>query len=95
MAQWTASRHRSVVPLTSKPSTMFSFTRLPFAFPTFSFPSISLPAAIQSRFVAFVLQKSIGHLVKPGQLDSNQINAQIGSGYVEIKDVEVNEDVRT
>jgi autophagy-related protein 2 len=45
--------------------------------------------------VAFVLQKSIGHLVKPGQLDSNQINAQIGSGYVEIKDVEVNEDVRT
>jgi autophagy-related protein 2 len=47
-------------------------------------PSISLPASIQARFISFVLKKSLGHLLKPGQLDVNQIDSQIGSGYVQV-----------
>ena len=72
---------------------MFSFISLPFTIPTFSLPSLALPASIQTRFIAFVLQKSLGHLVKPGQLDSNKITAQLGSGHVEINDVELDERV--
>jgi autophagy-related protein 2 len=72
---------------------MFSFIQLPFQLPTFTLPSISVPASIQRRFIAFVLQKSLGHLVKPGQLDGNKINAQLGSGYVEINDVQLDEQV--
>ncbi|KAJ7905574.1 hypothetical protein B0H14DRAFT_2660774 [Mycena olivaceomarginata] len=51
-------------------------------------PSISfaLPSSIQGRFISFVLKKSLGHLVKPGQLDIDQIDSQIGSGYVQVND---------
>ncbi|KAF7363504.1 GP-PDE domain-containing protein [Mycena sanguinolenta] len=54
-------------------------------------PSISfaLPASIQGRFISFVLKKSLGHLVKPGQLDIDQIDSQIGSGYVQVNDVQL------
>jgi hypothetical protein len=48
---------------------------------------------IQGRFVSFVLKKSLGHLLKPGQLDSHQIDSQIGSGYVQINDLELNPEV--
>ncbi|KAG8693382.1 autophagy- protein 2, partial [Ceratobasidium sp. 395] len=54
--------------------------------PTFG---IALPANIQRRFLSFVLKYFLGHLVKPGQLDDHKIDAQIGNGRVEIKDVEL------
>lgn len=73
---------------------MFSFFQLPFQMPSFSFPSISLPASIQRRFIAFVLQRSLGHFVKPGQLDGEQVNAQLGSGFVQINDLELDDQVR-
>ncbi|KAJ6547632.1 hypothetical protein B0H19DRAFT_1221605 [Mycena capillaripes] len=55
-------------------------------------PSISfaLPASIQRRFISFVLKKSLGHLLKPGQLDIDQIDSQIGSGYVQVNDLQLN-----
>ncbi|KAJ6630872.1 hypothetical protein B0H10DRAFT_2160244 [Mycena sp. CBHHK59/15] len=54
-------------------------------------PSINfaLPASIQRRFISFVLKKSLGHLLKPGQLDINQIDSQIGNGYVQVNDLEL------
>lgn len=58
-------------------------------------PSIdfALPSSIQSRFISFVLKKSLGHLLKPGQFDVHQIDSQIGSGYVQVKDLELNNEV--
>ncbi|KAJ7285766.1 hypothetical protein C8J57DRAFT_1168465 [Mycena rebaudengoi] len=54
-------------------------------------PSINfaLPASIQRRFISFVLKKSLGHLLKPGQLDIDQIDSQIGSGYVQVNDLQL------
>ncbi|THH20691.1 hypothetical protein EW146_g715 [Bondarzewia mesenterica] len=56
-----------------------------------SLPSIdfSLPSGIQRRFISFVLKRSLGHLLKPGQLDIQQIDSQIGSGYVQVRDLEL------
>ncbi|TCD64536.1 autophagy- protein 2 [Steccherinum ochraceum] len=34
--------------------------------------------------------QTLGHFVQPGQLDILQIDSQIGSGYVQIRDVELN-----
>lgn len=48
---------------------------------------------IQGRFISFVLKKCLGHLLKPGQLDYHQIDSQIGSGYVQINDLELNPEV--
>ncbi|KIM31918.1 hypothetical protein M408DRAFT_327310 [Serendipita vermifera MAFF 305830] len=70
---------------------MFSFIQLPFQLPSFSLPSLSVPASIQRRFIGFVLQKSLGHLVKPGQLDADKINAQLGSGDIEVNEVQLDE----
>lgn len=56
--------------------------------PSFDF---SLPSAIQRRFLSFVLKKSLGHLLKPGQLDLHQIDSQIGSGVVQIRDLELDD----
>ncbi|KDQ16218.1 hypothetical protein BOTBODRAFT_173128 [Botryobasidium botryosum FD-172 SS1] len=71
---------------------MFSFPRLPFALPSLpSLPNLSVPLNIQRRFLSFLLKQSLGHLVKPGQLDTNQIEAQIGQGWVEIRDIELDE----
>jgi hypothetical protein len=70
---------------------MFGFLRsLAVPLPTFG---IALPANIQRRFLSFVLKYFLGHLVKPGQLDDHKIDAQIGSGRVEIKDVELDDSV--
>ncbi|KAK0197033.1 hypothetical protein F5146DRAFT_1013780 [Armillaria mellea] len=51
--------------------------------------SISLPTSIQSRFLSFLLKKTLGHFLKPGQLDVHQIDSQIGSGYVQVADLEL------
>ncbi|KAI0807392.1 hypothetical protein C8Q74DRAFT_59220 [Fomes fomentarius] len=65
-------------------------------FPSFSWlpslPSIdlSLPSSIQKRFISFALRQSLGHLLKPGQLDVQQVDSQIGSGYVQVRDLELN-----
>ncbi|CAE6462680.1 unnamed protein product [Rhizoctonia solani] len=68
---------------------MFSFLRsIALPLPTFG---IALPANIQRRLLSFVLKYFLGHLVKPGQLDDHKIDAQIGSGRVEIKDVELDD----
>lgn len=71
---------------------MFSLPRLPFELPGFSLP-ITVPGRIRQRFVSFLLQRFLGHLVKPGQLDASQIDAQIGGGIVEIKRIELDEQV--
>lgn len=47
------------------------------------------------RFISFALKRSLGHLLKPGQLDFQQVDSQIGSGYVQIRDLELNNDVRS
>ncbi|KAL5511695.1 ATG2 [Sanghuangporus vaninii] len=65
-----------------------SFSWLPFTF-SFSLPDLAPPLSIQRRFISFILKRSLGHLLKPGQLDVNQIDAQIGNGFVEVKDLEL------
>ncbi|PIL24008.1 hypothetical protein GSI_13759 [Ganoderma sinense ZZ0214-1] len=64
---------------------LLSFSWLP------SLPSIdfSLPSSIQKRFISFALRQSLGHLLKPGQLDIQQVDSQIGSGYVQVRDLEL------
>ncbi|OAX41967.1 hypothetical protein K503DRAFT_832684 [Rhizopogon vinicolor AM-OR11-026] len=56
--------------------------------PSFDF---SLPSGIQRRFFSFVLKKSLGHFLKPGQLDLHQIDSQIGSGVVQVRDLELDD----
>ncbi|KAH7922102.1 putative peripheral membrane protein [Leucogyrophana mollusca] len=56
--------------------------------PSFDF---ALPSGIQRRFFSFILKRSLGHLLKPGQLDLHQIDSQIGSGYVQVKDLELDD----
>ncbi|KAL1733122.1 hypothetical protein EV714DRAFT_282136 [Schizophyllum commune] len=52
--------------------------------------NFALPtSSIQQRFISFVLKKSLGHFLKPGQLDAHQIESQIGSGYVHVNDLEL------
>ena len=59
-------------------------------------PSIdfTLSSSVQSRFISFVLKKFLGHLFKPGQLDVDQVDSQIGSGFVQIKDLQLDNGVR-
>ncbi|KIK57741.1 hypothetical protein GYMLUDRAFT_75350 [Collybiopsis luxurians FD-317 M1] len=55
-------------------------------------PSINyftVPSSIQRRFISFLLKRSLGHLLKPGQLDIQQIDSQIGSGYVQVNDLQL------
>ncbi|EIW60338.1 uncharacterized protein TRAVEDRAFT_63914 [Trametes versicolor FP-101664 SS1] len=66
----------------------WSFSWLP-ALPTIDF---SLPSGIQKRFISFALRQSLGHLLKPGQLDVQQVDSQIGSGYVQVRDLELNDE---
>ena len=58
-------------------------------------PSVNfaVPSGLQGRFVSFVLKKCLGHFLKAGQLDARQIESQIGSGFVQINDLELNNEV--
>ncbi|RDB21446.1 Autophagy-related protein 2 [Hypsizygus marmoreus] len=51
--------------------------------------NLALPSSLQGRFISFVLKKSLGHFLRPGQLDSRQIDSQIGSGFVQVNDLEL------
>ncbi|KAF7304826.1 GP-PDE domain-containing protein [Mycena kentingensis (nom. inval.)] len=57
--------------------------------PSLSLPSLPLPSAIQRRFISFVLRRFLGHLLKPGQLDVEQIDSQIGNGYVQVNELQL------
>jgi len=56
---------------------------------------LSLPAGLQRHFLSYVLDKFLGHFVKNGQFDARSIDSQIGSGYVQVKDLELNPTVHT
>lgn len=43
--------------------------------------------------MSFVLRKSLGHLLRPGNLDVDQIEGQVSEGLVELKDLVINEEV--
>ncbi|EMD31646.1 hypothetical protein CERSUDRAFT_162708 [Gelatoporia subvermispora B] len=60
--------------------------------PTLPSIDFSLPSGIQRRFVSFALRRPLGHLLKPGQLEAQQVDSQIGSGYVQVKDLELDND---
>lgn len=49
--------------------------------------NLTLPTNIQSRFLSFILKRTLGHFFKPGHFDASQIDSQIGSGFVQVKDL--------
>ncbi|PWN20710.1 hypothetical protein BCV69DRAFT_312661 [Microstroma glucosiphilum] len=49
----------------------------------------SLSTGLQKRLASFLLKRAIGHLVKDGQLDLNQIEAGVTAGRLEIRDIEL------
>ncbi|KAG5728038.1 Autophagy-related protein 2 [Termitomyces sp. T112] len=53
--------------------------------------NISLPSSLQGRFISFVLKKSLGQFLKPGQLDFHQIDSKISSGFVQINDLQLDD----
>ncbi|KAH9180656.1 hypothetical protein EDB89DRAFT_1840925 [Lactarius sanguifluus] len=57
-----------------------------FTLPTFD---VSIFPNLQRKFVSFILKRFLGHLLKPGQLDVEQIDSAIGSGNVTINDLEL------
>ncbi|KAH9063334.1 hypothetical protein EDB87DRAFT_1603168 [Lactarius vividus] len=57
-----------------------------FTLPTFD---VSIFPNLQRKFVSFILKRFLGHLLKPGQLDIEQIDSAIGSGNVTINDLEL------
>lgn len=74
-------------------SSFFTLHSLP-TLPTSYLPSFpSLPQNLQRRFLSYVLKKSLGHLVKDGALDPERIEAQVVTGHVEVKGVELDESV--
>ncbi|VDB83052.1 unnamed protein product [Peniophora sp. CBMAI 1063] len=58
------------------------------SFPTFDF---ALPSNLQRRFISFLLKRSLGPFLKPGQLDVEQIDSQLGSGYLQVKELEIDD----
>lgn len=77
--------------LLSSLSSYFSLSSLQ---PLPSLPGLpSLPQNLQRRFLSFVLKRSLGHLVREGDLDPERLEAQVGSGKVEIKGAQLNEKV--
>ncbi|CED82200.1 Cytoplasm to vacuole targeting protein [Phaffia rhodozyma] len=57
-----------------------------------SFPTLSLPQNIQKRLFAYLLNRSIGHLVKGGEVDPERLTAQVRQGKVEIEGLELDEE---
>lgn len=62
--------------------------------PTLPSIDLTLPSGIQKRFISFALRQTLGRFLKPGQLEIQQVDSQIGSGYVQIRDVELDNTVR-
>lgn len=65
----------------------------PFELPSLALPTFSIPVSIQRRFFGFILRRALGKFLKPGQLESNQIDAQIGSGSIDITELELDDEV--
>lgn len=76
-------------------TTMFS-AYLPSFLSRWGIPSpYSLSAALQNNILSFLLKRSLGHLLQGGQLDPQKIEAGIGSGKVEIREVHLDHEVRS
>ncbi|KAG6876556.1 hypothetical protein C0993_002318 [Termitomyces sp. T159_Od127] len=60
-------------------------------FPSLPDLNISLPSSLQGRFISFMLKKSLGQFLKPGQLDFHQIDSKIGSDFVQINDLQLDD----
>ncbi|CBQ70573.1 related to APG2-required for sporulation [Sporisorium reilianum SRZ2] len=54
-----------------------------------SVSAFSLSANLQKRILSYLLKKTLGHLVDGGQLDLAQIDAGIGSGRIEVRNVQL------
>lgn len=67
------------------------FNRITSSIPTIPFLSIS--ATLQRNILSFLLKRTLGHLFKGGQLDSNQIDAGIAGGRIELRAVELDTNV--
>lgn len=65
----------------------------PFELPSLGLPTFSIPVSIQRRFFSFILRRALGKFLKPGQLEANQIEAQIGSGSIDITELELDDEV--
>jgi autophagy-related protein 2 len=55
---------------------------------------IILPSNIQRRFISFALKKCLERILRQGQLDAHRVDSQIDSGYVQVKGVELDNEVR-
>ncbi|GAC97086.1 potential autophagy related protein Atg2 [Pseudozyma hubeiensis SY62] len=54
-----------------------------------SVSAFSLSANLQKRILSYLLKRTLGHLVDGGQLDLAQIDAGIGSGRIEVRNVQL------
>ncbi len=54
-----------------------------------SVSAFSLSANLQKRILSYLLKRTLGHFVDGGQLDPTQLDAGIGSGRIEIRDIEL------
>ncbi|SOV06587.1 Autophagy-related protein 2 [Ustilago sp. UG-2017a] len=54
--------------------------------------AFSLSAGLQKRILSYLLKRTLGHLVDGGQVDLAQIDAGIGSGRIEIRNIQLNAD---
>jgi len=57
-----------------------------FAFPKFD---VSILPNLQRKFFSFILKRFLGHLLKPGQLNIEQIDSAIGSGNLTVNYLEL------
>ncbi|EJT98304.1 hypothetical protein DACRYDRAFT_110744 [Dacryopinax primogenitus] len=60
--------------------------------PSIRLPSFNVPAQIQNRLLSFAIRRSIGHLLKRGGVEIDKLDTQVGRGWVEVKDVELEEE---
>ncbi|KZT56758.1 hypothetical protein CALCODRAFT_517970 [Calocera cornea HHB12733] len=60
--------------------------------PSIRLPSLYVPAQIQNRLLSFAIRRSIGHLLKRGGVEIDKLDTQVGRGWVEVKDVELEEE---
>lgn len=55
--------------------------------------AMSISSALQRRLLSYLIRRTLGHLLKPGSLDGAQIDAGIGSGKLEIANLELDQQV--